>query len=130
MSAEGFTQHGYRGALLYQEPLPKHYYGGHIRIFDIGDEGLFGAWYPDNARVAAPRAWFPRAQRAYEQMSAQGKLYAPTLDGTPPEEQISHRTGNGVLAASPPSPQQPRADASEVSPVSVARSKLKPRNVK
>lgn len=69
---------------MWEEPLQN--YGGHIRVYDIASDAHFGAWYPDNARLTVPRAWFPRAQIAYEKLKAAGKLFSPTHDGLPPGE--------------------------------------------
>lgn len=109
MSVEGFVQHSCRGALLAEEPLPAYYYGGHIKVFDIDDELFFGAWYPDNSRVACPKGWFPRAQRRYDQLKAEGKLFPPTPDGIAPYNYLApERDAAGLeIPVTPPPARAP-----------------------
>lgn len=130
MSTDGFTQHSCRGALLFEKQMPAHYYGGTLRVFDIGDERCFGAWYPDNARIAVPKDWFPEAQRAYERLKAEGALFDPTNDGLPPDYGLAPERGKHVDVAEPPPPRSavPRA-TSAADPAPVARPPLRQRRV-
>lgn len=84
MSLHAFTLEGHRGHLLVEEPyLPHILKDALIQVFDIGEPELFGAIYPDSARIVVPRAWFPVAERNYERLKQQRALYPPTQDGHP-----------------------------------------------
>ena len=92
MSVENFVKHGVRGHLLHE--ITKHPYGPvSIKVYDIAHECCFGVVYPDNARMASPRAHFPTAQRAYDKLKEEGKLFMPTQDGMPMPTSIPRRRG-------------------------------------
>ena len=85
MSMSAFMQGGFRGHLLTEEAyLPHILKNATIQVFDIGEKEFFGAVYPDTARIAVPRSWFPVAQRNYDRLKHDHVLFPPTPDGLPP----------------------------------------------
>lgn len=84
MSMQGFMHGGLKGHLLTEERyLPHILKDERIKIYDIDDPALFGAIYPDSARLAMPRSWFPVAERNYARLKSENQLFPPTLDGQP-----------------------------------------------
>jgi hypothetical protein len=94
MSVEAFTKHRVRGAHLLTFPCSYLPGGGDVEVYDIEEKDFFGAIYPDKSGIAAPRSWFPAAQRVWEKLKAEGKLFKPTVDGQPrtAEEPVVTRT--------------------------------------
>lgn len=82
MRAEDFVKHGVRGHLLHE--IKQHYYGPEpIRVYDIAHDDYFGVMYPDKSCQAQLKVWHRTAQRAYEKLKEEGKLFMPTQDGLP-----------------------------------------------